>query len=208
MSVTMAPLASGEEIIVEFEAATPEPLPEPIVEAMLRDAETTEAPVPVEGIEVFEVAAVEEVEVAAAEPTATDEAVTPPPVETVPSIEEERVMYEGEPEPAAELPPLIGVDAAAGFETSQAMPVAPEEAQPEPFEIAATYTQPVLPGTACSDQVLPWSEEIITELVSRSPVQAPTGGLVQRQIGSSQSPLFVTMIGWRMKVPKPETFTF
>ncbi|HXW09729.1 MAG TPA: response regulator, partial [Steroidobacteraceae bacterium] len=139
-----SPTVGGEEIVVEFEAVTP--APESLVEALLRDEEATEAAVPVEGIEVFEVAAIEEVEVGAAEPTALGDEAVPPP-EAVAPVEEHRYVDEVEPEPATELPPPIGVDTAAEFEIPPARPMPPAEAEPEsPFEIAATYSQPVLPG--------------------------------------------------------------
>src|SRR3954452_24713625 len=63
------------------------------------------------------------------------------------------------------------------------------------------WTQPVLSGTATSSQLRPASAESSTEEVSRSPVQAPAGGLVQRQIGNSHSPRAFTTMALRMKVP-------
>lgn len=133
------PLDEAESIVVEFEAVAPETLPEPAVDEMLAD-ESTGAPVPVEGIEVFEVASLEELEVAAPEPATAEE---PAPAEPEPPLVEASRPADVAA-PSVEPPPLIGVDAAAGFLAPTASPA---DAQVEPpFEVAATYTQPVLPG--------------------------------------------------------------
>ncbi len=64
-------------------------------------------------------------------------------------------------------------------------------------------TAPVLSGTATSRQVFPWSDEIITALVSSSPTHLAPGTLGQWKIGRIQVPLPSTAGGWRTKVPQP-----
>jgi chemosensory pili system protein ChpA (sensor histidine kinase/response regulator) len=129
-----------ESIVVEFEAVAPE-APERVAETPPAD-ESTGAPVPVEGIEVFEVASLEEVDVAGSGPATVDEPAPAEP-EAAPVEASSRAVDVAAPAPSAE-PPLIGVDAAAGFVAPSAPP-AGAQAEP-PFEVAATYAQPVLPG--------------------------------------------------------------
>ncbi|HET7204522.1 MAG TPA: Hpt domain-containing protein [Steroidobacteraceae bacterium] len=125
------PAEPVETVEAEAELVTSQPSPEQIVESILLGAEAEEAPVPVEGIEVVETPAIEEVEVVNAEP---DWLI----VEEAPAGEEAVL---GEQLPMT--PEATFVEEAAELPLAEP-PAVPLEPAFEP--VAATYTPPVLPG--------------------------------------------------------------
>jgi chemosensory pili system protein ChpA (sensor histidine kinase/response regulator) len=137
----------GEPTFVEIEDFASEPLPDVFVEEIVFDAEPTDAPISVEGIEVVEGVTAEDVEVDAAA------SLTPPVEQALPATladdAVEPITADAVPElPPDHLPPVT-VEPVEDFEAVGPVVTFPAEAAgfEPPFEqVAAMYTLPVLPG--------------------------------------------------------------